>query len=506
MALDWTDQTEVIKRRQQAIQAGYSPEDVDKFIKQKQAEQAQLQLTQQGVLDVGELAKSNPQLALQATKQGAKPAPSKETEAQKTKSSLATSGLKSLGKVEQFLEKDPNLPVKQLIPGKLASRSFDSALFGAVDTLLRIRTGATAPEEEIRRYMSAYGPQAGDSPEDVAFKINQLKTALVSEGGLSDKMPAEASATSQQFPPESIVNTQPQVSPAVQRAQQNVQAMQQQQMNPIERLLNPVAQGPVGAGAEALLGLLTPSYKKALQQSAQGKDVSLGQGIAAGGELAASALPFANIGKLGLAAKGGLAGVTRGATQENESLGGRLMETGKEGLTGLFLGGIPGALGKGAGAVKSNFSFKGIGAKRDAAVQAAKEVTVSGDDLVKAANEYLENDPLAKGVANKILPSIEGKQITLPNLMKKIDVWNDAYTQAGKVGKSAEAGLNNVLARKAKDLVSKAAPKVTEANKAFSRRYEVGKYAKKAAGAGILGGAGYSGYQLIDMLLGGKGN
>lgn len=106
------------------------------------------------------------------------------TEGERTKYRLANTGLKSVKTLLEIYQKDPSVLTKQLIPGKFVSREFDSALFSTVDTLLRIRTGATAPEEEIRRYMDAYGPKYGDSEEAVTFKLNNLINALTSEGGV----------------------------------------------------------------------------------------------------------------------------------------------------------------------------------------------------------------------------------------------------------------------------------------------------------------------------------
>jgi hypothetical protein len=432
-----------------------------------------------------------------------------KTEGERVKAGLANSGLTSLKKVQDFIEKDSSLPNKQLIPGKLASRSFDSALFGAVDALLRIRTGATAPEEEIRRYMDAYGPKAGDTADDINFKMQQLKTALASEGGIDEErvnkiFPSKQAESPSLLPgyEKSIVpGSQPTSSPAIQRAQQNARQVKQQNLNPLEQLLAPVAQGPIGAGAEGLLGLLAPGVKKVAQTAGRGETVPLSQGVEAGGDLLAAAIPALKIGKLGLAAKGALSGATSGVTQEG-SMGDRLKSGGLQALLGGALGGaaqIPGV-------IKKNFSLKSIGAQRDAAVSAAKDVKFPGNEIAEAAKAYVEDDPMAKNVLNKILPSIENKDLTLPQLMKKIDVWNDAYTTAGRVGKSAEAGLNNVLAQTAKKLVNKSAPAVTEANKKFSKAYGVRQTARRVlpfAAGGI--GLGAGGNILADLLLG-RGN
>src|SRR3990167_10432506 len=154
-------------------------------------QEATMQLGKQGNISqaqLDEIEKSNPQLGVKLNQKGVKSV-AKEvelTEGERTKNNLAKTGLKSIENVYKIYEKDPNILTKQLIPGKFASRSFDSALFSTVDTLLRIRTGATAPEEEIRRYINAYGPQFGDSPEDVKFKLSNLETALRTEGGITD--------------------------------------------------------------------------------------------------------------------------------------------------------------------------------------------------------------------------------------------------------------------------------------------------------------------------------
>ena len=89
---------------------------------------------------------------------------------------LAESGISSLGRIRSMLQKDPNLLLKQsLIPGRLASRDFDRDLFGAVEALLRLRSGAAVPESEVRRYMRSYGPSLGDSYETAMNKINLLE-------------------------------------------------------------------------------------------------------------------------------------------------------------------------------------------------------------------------------------------------------------------------------------------------------------------------------------------
>lgn len=123
------------------------------------------------------------------------------TEAQKTEG-LVKSGVRALEVVREEYQKDPSLVLKQKIPGKYFSRKFDAALFNSVDTLLRLRTGATAPPSEVRNYMRSFGPVFGDRPEDVQFKLNQLQADLLDAGGKAEEFkkisitPAEGKKTS----------------------------------------------------------------------------------------------------------------------------------------------------------------------------------------------------------------------------------------------------------------------------------------------------------------------
>lgn len=103
---------------------------------------------------------------------------------------LGKQGLRSLKVVKAELRKDPNVVVKQLVPGTYLSRQFDSALQRTVEVLLRLRTGASAPETEVRRYMNQLGPRFGDSPEVIKTKLEDLELALQdaakTSGGVGD--------------------------------------------------------------------------------------------------------------------------------------------------------------------------------------------------------------------------------------------------------------------------------------------------------------------------------
>lgn len=89
--------------------------------------------------------------------------------------SLAESGARGLEEATAILSEDPGVLSKQLLPGKFASRKFDSAMFRTIEALLRARSGAAVPEQEVRRYMGKYAPNFGDNQEVIQFKLEQLK-------------------------------------------------------------------------------------------------------------------------------------------------------------------------------------------------------------------------------------------------------------------------------------------------------------------------------------------
>lgn len=122
-------------------------------------------------------------LAQQVEQGSYKPPQKPESAAIQKMKDLGTSGMRAVNDVESIYTKDPSVVIKQLIPGHFASRKFDSALFQAVDALLRLRTGAVAPVSEVKKYMSAYGPTFGDSKEDAMYKIQSLRQNLRDAAG-----------------------------------------------------------------------------------------------------------------------------------------------------------------------------------------------------------------------------------------------------------------------------------------------------------------------------------
>ena len=100
---------------------------------------------------------------------------------------LGNAGLRSLQTVRDIVENDPSVLAKQLIPGKFFSRKFDSAIAHTVESLLRARSGAAVPKEEVKKYTEKFGPMLGDSKEVIRYKLDALERDLLDMVNVSNK-------------------------------------------------------------------------------------------------------------------------------------------------------------------------------------------------------------------------------------------------------------------------------------------------------------------------------
>lgn len=91
---------------------------------------------------------------------------------------LGKSGLRALDSLEQIMQDRPSAVFLSKVPGQLGARDYDSAAFKSVEALLRARSGAAIPEEEVRRYMRANLPRLGDSQETIQSKLQSLRRDL----------------------------------------------------------------------------------------------------------------------------------------------------------------------------------------------------------------------------------------------------------------------------------------------------------------------------------------
>lgn len=193
---------------------------------------------------------------------------------------MGKSGLRSLQTVADEYQKDPDVLTKQLLPGKLLTRKFDSALFNTVDTILRARTGAQANKEEIAAYLNEKGPSFGDSSDVVQYKLNAIQQDLADAAGVTDTKPITLkSAAAKQAGPSvggllqnagqdtgSIING------VLGMPAQAIQSYQQAQQSP-EAALQFAKDASPQAQISKLLGGIGQEYNQAAGNPLQGGDI-----------------------------------------------------------------------------------------------------------------------------------------------------------------------------------------------------------------------------------------
>lgn len=103
---------------------------------------------------------------------------------------LAQRGASSLQQLNELLQQDPGVLNRSATPGRklpivggfisnaAGTGDFDAIGYNIASSLLRIETGAQANESEIRNLQSQLMPRAGDSPQTVQRKMEQLNLAF----------------------------------------------------------------------------------------------------------------------------------------------------------------------------------------------------------------------------------------------------------------------------------------------------------------------------------------
>ena len=104
--------------------------------------------------------------------------------------SLAQRGAQALTQMQELLQRDPGVLARTAAPGRklpivggfisnaAKTGDFDAIGYNIASSLLRIETGAQANESEIKNLQAQMIPRAGDSPETVARKMQQLNQAF----------------------------------------------------------------------------------------------------------------------------------------------------------------------------------------------------------------------------------------------------------------------------------------------------------------------------------------
>jgi len=126
------------------------------------------------------------------------------TEAQLKIYAPSLGALRSISRAEQEIKNPLKLfgATTNLLPFGMDAtpwgRGLEADLFNAVDVILRLRTGAQAPEKEIERYLKQKAPRLTDSRDVKNRKLKELKTELTQSLkaiGVSDDEINEALST-----------------------------------------------------------------------------------------------------------------------------------------------------------------------------------------------------------------------------------------------------------------------------------------------------------------------
>ena len=343
-------------------------------------------------------------------------------------------------------------------------------------------------------------PKISDDPKAAQKKVENLKKII---GQKVDTPSAE------QFPPESIISAPQtsQISPAFQRAQENMQTIPttQQPISSGDPIMDFIQRARTGTGttknklepnflADMLLGRAANIQRK----QNRGEQVSTDERIGAAGQAINRLGQFTP--GLGMLFKAGVGGAIEGATTPGKTFDERAKAAGLQGGGQLATAGILKGLNKVV------HPFRTVGEMKQAAVAQAQGKTVSGDkiysNLEKAADRL---SPTVKQGYKKFLEEAKsefvGQNIPIDKATDLASNANDAYTAAGKVGKAASAKFNNVLAQSLKEQIKLVAPKVSKANDLFRMLYGAQRGAGKiviptAIGAGASAGI----YALLNKL------
>lgn len=153
--------------------------------------------------------------------------------------------------------------------------------------------------------------------------------------------------------------------------------------------------------------------------------------------------------------------------------------------------------------------FKTVGNMRNAAIDAASDVQVSGNKLLEYLQKAGKNiSPTDKKAYDAYLQTAtemyKDTNLGVDELTKLNAQANKAFTMAGTVGKSAKATFNKELSNIIKTVIKESAPDVAKANDLFSKLYSgqkfLNKTVPKAAGYGVGGAVGS---YVLSKILGG---
>lgn len=352
---------------------------------------------------------------------------------------LAETGISHTKELAKLFEKDPDILIKQLIPGKLASREWDTFAYDAADALLRLRTGAQANPTEIRGYMKTIAPSLGDSPEVVEKKLNKM---LDDFAFYTDKEQKDISLKKKRGFLYNLL-----VKPYETTAA-NIGALGQ-------------------VGASKLLGMFDPQAGAKLAQEGQfGERVAERQRLATEKPLQAlfdQALASADI---ALQAKG-LKGIK---AARSARVAGKGVGAGQKIVTG-------------AEKIRSKLP-KNILARRqaEAAAETVGKVKPNVNKLIKVGKNLASKDPdIAREFAKQKAFLTKKTIKDIPALLDRMQVWGrTAYLKGGGIKSAAKADLYDKLYKEGIGQLKTLAPEVYKQRQLLRLTFELPKNLGKA--------------------------
>lgn len=384
----------------------------------------------------------------------------------------AKSGLRSLTRIRETLQGDPNTPElegggKELFgattPFTPFGRALEADILNLSDAILRSRSGAAVPEEEVKKFAKILTPSLLESPKVRQEKLEGGGFELEEFLRLIGIDPFEGEDTTNDTLSAIDQETAPQAEDDVLKSLEGVATISDVEEvdfvedKPIMELLAdiqtrlgtgeilPTAGAVIGGGIVSAPGAAIGASFGQLLKQALGKQVE--------GKTGLDILP------------------TKKDTDEAIKVGGVV------GVSTILL------MGAGKLLPKVIRPFKTAGDFRAAKIAEAQGKSISGPKIVTSLEKAQRTlSPTQQKSFSRFLEvareQLKGP-IDIDDAVKLNTEANKAFTQAGKVGKSATAAFNSAMGDSIKQQLGVVAPDVVKANKIFSLLFK----AKKAVPA-----------------------
>ncbi len=490
--MDWNNTQEVMKKRQQAIQAGYKSDDVDAFISKQRGLQQAAEVVRSGNMQLSDLpSDQRVAVASQIQRSGGQIKPKKDPKKE--------DGLNATLNLIQNLEKHYQSgggaeydvgPVNRIagvvkgLQGKVglndAAKLYGNEKSGFAATLKSLTgdTGVFTDQDYAR--LSKLLPGLGATRGEATGAFNDLRSQLSAKYGETDT--------------KTTINSKGKPASDILKDGTNFL---------LGKAINIARDNGTGIRSRMESGDLQKNDQMAAQLEHQAQNTTDPQ-------QRVSLLRSAN-------------DIRRGVSTETNDIRQSFSPDVKDNIAGRSLLGaaqiagaaeIPGGVAsvtKTAGNIinilKNPLGF--AAAKREAAITAADSAGASfkGDHLLDALTKASKNiSPADKTKFDTFIETAKqmykGKNLTTKEVVDLNSAANSAYTSAGKAGKTAKAVFNKELGDILKEGLRDSAPDVAKANQLFSKIYGAQKFTGKVPGMAATAATTAGGYALIDKLRG----